>query len=101
MFSFLFALAMLADANSDAATNGIAGALAAFGFVWVLVCIALLILSLVINWKIAEKAGFSGAASLLMLIPLVNFIILIYFAFTEWPIERALREARMVRGGQP
>jgi hypothetical protein len=51
--------------------------------------------SLVINWRIAAKAGFSGAASLLMLIPLVNIIVVIYFAFTEWPIERALRESRI------
>jgi uncharacterized membrane protein YhaH (DUF805 family) len=97
MFSFLFIFALLADASGDAGANAMAGAFAAFGLVWMLVCIAVLILSLVINWKIAEKAGFSGAASLLMLIPLVNIIVVIYFAFTEWPIERALREAR-IRG---
>ena len=97
MSSFLFTLALLADSNNDAGANALAGAFAAFGFVWLLVCLGLIILSLVINWKIAEKAGFSGAASLLMLIPLVNVIVVIYFAFTEWPIERALREAR-VRG---
>ncbi len=100
MVSFLFALVLLADANSDAGANALAGTFAAFGLVWMLVCIALVILSLVINWRIAEKAGFSGAASLLMLIPLVNLIVVIYFAFTEWPIERSLREAR-VRGTQP
>lgn len=97
MFSFLFAFALLADASGDARANAMAATFAAFGLVWLLVCLVLLILGLVINWKIAEKAGFSGAASLLMLIPLVNFILLLYFAFTEWPIERALREAR-VRG---
>jgi glucan phosphoethanolaminetransferase (alkaline phosphatase superfamily) len=93
MSSFLFILALLADSNSDAGTSALAGAFAAFGFIWLLVCLGLLILGLVINWKIAEKAGFSGAASLLMLIPLVNLIVLIYFAFTEWPIQRAMREA--------
>jgi hypothetical protein len=100
MFSILFALVLLADVNSDYGSNGLPAAFAAFGLVWMLVCIALLILSLVINWKIAEKAGFSGPASLLMLIPLVNFIVLIYFAFTEWPIERSLRDAR-ARALQP
>ena len=64
-----------------------------------LVCLALIILGLVINWKIAEKAGFSGAASLLMLIPLANVIVLCYFAFTEWPIEREVRETKL-RGAQ-
>lgn len=94
MFSLLFVLALLADTSGDAGANAMAAAFAAFGLIWMLVCLALLILGLVINWKIAEKAGFSGAASLLMLIPLVNLIVFIYFAFTEWPIERALREAR-------
>lgn len=84
---------MLADANSDAASQA-ANAFAAFGLLWVLVCIAVLILSLVINWMIAEKAGFSGVASLLMLIPLVNVIVLFIFAFSEWPIQRELREAK-------
>lgn len=85
---------MLANAGDDANANAIASAIAAMGLVWLLVCIGLLILSLVIYWRIAEKAGFSGAASLLMLIPLVNFFVLLYFAFTEWPIEQRLREAR-------
>jgi uncharacterized membrane protein YhaH (DUF805 family) len=100
MSSFLFTVALLADANSDAGANAMAGAFAAFGLIWMLICLALLILGLVVNWKIAQKAGFSGAASLLMLIPLVNVIVLIYFAFTEWPIERALRDAG-ARGVRP
>lgn len=94
MFTLLLNFLLLADANNDANANALSAAFAAMGAVWLLVCIAFLILSLVINWRIAEKAGFSGAASLLMLIPLVNVIVLIYFAFTEWPIERSLREAR-------
>ncbi|HEY5094022.1 MAG TPA: hypothetical protein VII69_02770 [Candidatus Eremiobacteraceae bacterium] len=76
-----------------------AGAFAAFGLFWIVFCIVLLILSLVINWRIAEKAGFPGAGSLLMLIPLANLFVVCYFAFSEWPIEPELREARS-RGGQ-
>jgi hypothetical protein len=94
MFDLLLVLALLADENSDAA-NAAAAGMAAFGVVWVLICVAILILSLIVNWKIAEKAGFAGVASLLMLIPLVNIIVLIYFAFTEWPIQRELRECKM------
>src|SRR5450755_2214696 len=97
MFSLALLGFTLANMNTDANTNAAAAAFAALGFVWVLVCIGALILSLVINWRIAEKAGFSGAASLLMLIPLANIIVLLYFAFTEWPIEQQLREAKARR----
>ncbi len=38
-------------------------------------------------WQIVSKAGFSGALSLLVLIPLVNIVFLWMFAFTKWPIE--------------
>jgi uncharacterized oligopeptide transporter (OPT) family protein len=99
MISQLLFVSLLADANSDTATNAVAGTFAAFGIVGVLVGIGVLILSLWINWTIAAKAGYSGALSLLMLIPLVNLIIVLMFAFSEWPIQRELREAR-ARGGQ-
>ncbi|SDS62980.1 DUF805 domain-containing protein [Pseudomonas oryzae] len=39
-------------------------------------------------WKILTKAGFNGAWSLLMFIPLVNIIALWVFAFSEWPKGR-------------
>lgn len=35
-------------------------------------------------WKIFSKAGFAGALSLLMLVPLVNLIVLYIVAFSEW-----------------
>ncbi len=42
-------------------------------------------------WRIFSKAGFSGALSLLMFIPLVNLVMIFVLAFAEWP---ALREQR-------
>jgi hypothetical protein len=42
-------------------------------------------------WKIFSKAGYSGALSLLMLIPLVNVIMLFFLAFADWP---ALKNAQ-------
>ncbi len=55
--------------------------------------------TIIIQWKIATKAGYSGPMSLLMLIPMVNLIVLCIFAFSEWPIERALKLARGDGGG--
>lgn len=59
------------------------------------------ILAIVIYWKIFSKAGYSGARSLLLLIPVVNLIILIMFAFSEWPIQRELNQLRQMTGGRP
>jgi hypothetical protein len=39
-------------------------------------------------WKIFSKAGFNGALSLLMLIPLVNIVMIFYLAFSQWPATR-------------
>jgi len=40
-------------------------------------------------WRIASRAGFSGALSLLMLVPLVNIVLLWVFAFITWPSEKS------------
>ena len=50
--------------------------------------IALIALFIVGYWKIWSKAGFNGAWSLLMLIPLVNLGAFLYLAFAEWPIHK-------------
>ena len=43
-------------------------------------------------WRIFSKAGFSGALSLLMFIPLVNLVMIFVLAFAEWPAMREKRE---------
>ena len=83
--------------NTDA-NNAAIAALASIWLVLVVVFLAIFILQLVMAWRIAVKAGFSGPLSLLMLIPLVNFVILLIFAFGEWPIEAQLKA---LRGGVP
>ena len=73
--------------DPSAALAAMAGSFLVFGLIG-LVAIAF---TIVVQWRIAAKAGYPGAMSLLMLVPFVNFVILIMFAFSEWPIERALR----------
>ena len=36
-------------------------------------------------WKICSKAGFPGALSLLMLVPIANIVLPFYVAFAQWP----------------
>lgn len=38
--------------------------------------------------RIAERAGYYWAWALLMFIPILNFIIVCFFAFRVWPIEK-------------
>ena len=44
--------------------------------------------------KIISKAGYSGWWVLIMFVPIVNVIMLLVFAYKEWPIQRELRELR-------
>jgi hypothetical protein len=69
----------------------------AYGFGVVIGQLLVLVLMIACAWKIVEKAGFIGAWSLLLLIPCVNIIAVIYFAFTEWPVTKAAQE----HGGGP
>lgn len=36
-------------------------------------------------WRICSKAGYSGALSLFMLIPIANLIFLYWLALADWP----------------
>lgn len=58
-----------------------------FAFLGFLVLAFLLVL-------IFRKAGYSGFQMILLFIPLVNVILFIWFALTEWPIQRELRELK-------
>lgn len=52
-----------------------------------LIGLVLLIAMVAGAWKGLEKAGFSGAWSLLLLVPVLNLVMLWVFAFVSWPIE--------------
>lgn len=49
---------------------------------------------IVASYKMFKKAGFPGALCLLMLVPIVNYLMLIYFGFAEWPVLKELDALR-------
>ena len=53
--------------------------------IFVVVVIFAIAFLLIPYWRIFKKAGFPGALSLLMLLPIVNVIMLYYLAFADWP----------------
>lgn len=64
--------------------------------------IAIFVFFIYVYWRIFAKAGYSGARSLWLLVPIANIIIIIMFAFAEWPIQRELNQLRqMARSGPP
>ena len=61
------------------------------GFFELLVMMLPILLVIPPAWRILRRTGFSGAWSLLLLIPLVNLVVVYVFAFTDWPVERRAR----------
>ncbi|MEW5946498.1 MAG: hypothetical protein AB1742_09890 [bacterium] len=50
---------------------------------------AILICLFVYCWMlIFRKAGFDGWLGVLMAVPLLNALLFLYFAFTEWPVSK-------------
>ena len=56
---------------------------------FVLVMVAALVVVIWPVWRICSKAGFSGALSLLILLPGLNLCLLYFLALAEWPALRA------------
>lgn len=75
--------------NSDQYTSGV------IMFFYCAFIIGVVALAIAVWWRIFSKAGFSGVLGLLMLVPLVNLFMILFLAFSEWPIER---ENRALRG---
>ena len=53
-----------------------------------------IIFAVIIFWRIFSKAGYSGALSLLMFVPIANIIVLCVLAFGNWPIYKELNYLR-------
>ncbi|HEU0002741.1 MAG TPA: hypothetical protein VFQ36_17665 [Ktedonobacteraceae bacterium] len=60
-----------------------------------------LIFAVIIWWRIFSKAGYSGARSLWLFVPIANLIVIIMLAFSEWPVQRELNQLRQMAGGRP
>jgi hypothetical protein len=45
-------------------------------------------------WKVFSKAGYPGALSLGMLLPVVNIVLLYFLGFSDWPVLKELKASR-------
>jgi len=46
------------------------------------------------GWHIAKKAGYAPAWGLLAVVPIISYIVILYFAFNKWPIEKEIQELK-------
>jgi len=60
----------------------------------VLLALAVLVFVIICWWKIFSKAGYSGALSLLILVPFGELIMLCIMAFGKWPALNELTRLR-------
>jgi hypothetical protein len=44
---------------------------------------------------IFRKAGYSGIQIILLFVPIVNIVLFVWFALTEWPIQKELKELKI------
>jgi uncharacterized membrane protein len=68
-----------------------------FGGVALAVYLAFLVVCLVASIRIIQKAGYSGWWILIALVPILNVVMFLVFAFARWPV---LRERDAMRAGQ-
>jgi hypothetical protein len=86
--------------SDNSGSGALAAGLAAGIIVYLIILAALIVFSLIIYWKIFSKAGYSGAMSLLMFVPIANIVVLCILAFGEWPIYRELNQLRQMAAGR-
>ena len=58
------------------------------GWPEIVIIIAIAVMMLAVPAKIFSKAGYSPWLAITQFVPIVNIIVLIWFAFAEWPILR-------------
>jgi len=91
-------LAQIGQPTMDPST-AVAGAIAAMSGVIAIVALVSIVFTVLIYYMIFQRTGMNPWLSLLMLVPIANFIMLIILAFTEWPVQREVRALRAQLSG--
>jgi uncharacterized membrane protein YhaH (DUF805 family) len=73
------------------------GDFAALGAVPLVIGLVLFIVNLIGTILIIKKAGYSGWWILIGLVPVVNYVFFLIFAFAKWPVLKELEAARAAR----
>lgn len=85
--------------ESPSSSSG--GAPAVILLVLVLVYVVIAVVMMWAYVRIIRRAGYSGWWMLTGLVPLVNLVMFLVFAFREWPIQRELAQLRAYAAQSP
>ncbi len=69
--------------------------------VTLIISVAAIVFGIIIWWRIFSKAGYNGAMSLLLFIPIANLIVICMLAFAEWPVLKELNQLRQMAAQRP
>jgi uncharacterized membrane protein YhaH (DUF805 family) len=83
-----FSAASAAATDNTGAIGGVALVVS------IIIGIAFFLVFVIAYIKIITRAGYSGWWVLIIVVPFVNIVMLLIFAYKEWPIQRELRELR-------
>jgi hypothetical protein len=64
------------------------------GVIYTIIMLAIAVYSLACAWFVAKKAGYEPWYGILMIVPILNLVLLYFFAFTDWPIEEELKRLK-------
>ena len=64
------------------------------GLVMILFMLLAAILTVVVYCRICSKTGYHWALGLLMFVPIANIILPLVLAFSDWPIQKELRQLK-------
>ena len=84
--------------GDTAALGSFLGGLVLCYILFILVLIAVMVF---VYYKIFQKTGNSGWMALLMLVPLVNLGMILFLAFSDWPVLRENRDLKARLGYPP
>jgi uncharacterized membrane protein YhaH (DUF805 family) len=84
---------------TTAATTTPGSGLGTFFLVLFLFYAAIAVVGITAWVKILGKAGYSGWWVLIALVPIANVVMFLVFAFSEWPVVRAVRSQSAGYGG--
>jgi hypothetical protein len=65
--------------------------------VFLVIELGISVLTIVAGVKVISKAGYSGWWVLITLVPIVNFVMFLVFAFSKWPVHERLEAAERSR----